>query len=1184
MKHIVLVIVLGLVYFGGNGWTWGVQKSINSKTEGQSNNQEQVKKKDPLAAETIDQLVEIIQKAVSENNSEKIEQIKKINTQFGQENLLEIIQKINNLVSISLKESESTESKKQNRIYSQILAEIYKNADNNNYLIDKVNFFYKSKKKDIGQYKEAIKLYNEGLQLKRDYKLYDAIDYFQNSKNIYSKIGFKEGEANCSMHIADIQRRFADNENALINFEVAEKIYREIQYDLGEANCIFMSSYIYINESKLDKAIEKLERSLFIYHKLKDLLGEANCLKSIGQIYFRLSNYDMALKKYEESQKLYKILNDRYSEVYCIFNIGKLYLAFSDYERARLKLEEGLTIAIETKNRSGEASCIQALGNVYEYYGENKVAYQQYEKSLLISKEINDPQGVESCLQNLAYLNVTLCEFDKAYQQYEESLQICRKINDRLGEANCLEGQGDIHRLLGKPKNAYQKIYESLVINKEIGNRLGEANCLVLLGDIHRNLLEPEKSLQKIEEALLIFRDIKNPLGEANCLQNIGELYKGLSLYQKALKYNKEGLDIFRKYNIKLGEAQCLTNIAETEELMFEYDKAINSFKEALNLFKKVNSRNGEGICLQSIAVLYRNNHDIINMKVYAKKSLQIAKETKSTLVEGFSYLLLGDEKRILYKLKEALHYYKMSLSLMEKIKYQDGVSWLYYSIADTYAVANNYVEAEKNYVNSINIIENAWNEIKNESFKTLYFSTSIPHYKSLINFYFKRRNGIKAFEYAERSKSRSFLYLLGNRPINNPSIGVPPDLVNEEQELRQNINSLTNRILDNEEKDPEKRTSSDKWNEELLQLKEKHNEILEKIKLSSPEYASMISVNPLSVEEIQILIREDKNSALIEYYTTPDNAFMWLLDGKQVRAIKINANEKEFGNLIREFNSMISNPNIGINTIAPRAQRLYNLLLKPVEIYLKGKSRIAIVPHGSLHYLPFEALMNRGKFLVEQNMKLFYLPSASVYKYCKEKNHFKKDKITAFVNPDGTLPGSEKEAKYLKQMFPDTTIVSGKEVSEAIVKNNSGTSDIIHFGCHGIFDSQHPMYSALKFNPDNDNDGRLEVSEVFQMQLKPACLVTLSACESNVGSVSPGDEIIGLTRAFIYAGTPSILASLWKVDDDSTGELMASFYRELKSSDKIDALHAARLEMINKIGKRHPFYWASFVLTGDPR
>jgi len=282
----------------------------------------------------------------------------------------------------------------------------------------------------------------------------------------------------------------------------------------------------------------------------------------------------------------------------------------------------------------------------------------------------------------------------------------------------------------------------------------------------------------------------------------------------------------------------------------------------------------------------------------------------------------------------------------------------------------------------------------------------------------------------------------------------------------------------------------------------------------------------------------------------------------------------------------MIATPDaFGVATLQFQAQELYNLLLKPVETHLAGKTRIGVIPHGVLHYLPFEALMNNRKFLEEQDMTFFYLPSANVYKYCREKNPLKKEQLIALGNPDGSLLFSEQEVKELKRLYPkDTEIFTGKDAGESQVGYYGPLVDILHFSCHGCFDTANPLYSAILLAPDSSADGRLEVQEIFQLNLKPAYLVTLSACETNVSDISPGDEMVGLSRAFIYAGTPSVLASLWKVDDYYTEKLMVSFYRALKNTDKIEALHQARKEMMETYGKRHPFYWAPFVLIGDFR
>jgi CHAT domain-containing protein len=290
--------------------------------------------------------------------------------------------------------------------------------------------------------------------------------------------------------------------------------------------------------------------------------------------------------------------------------------------------------------------------------------------------------------------------------------------------------------------------------------------------------------------------------------------------------------------------------------------------------------------------------------------------------------------------------------------------------------------------------------------------------------------------------------------------------------------------------------------------------------------------------------------------------------------------------NKIREFHTLAANETFGVETLAGRARELYDLLLKPAAQHLKGKSRIGVIPHGYLHYLPFEALMKDGKFLVEQNIKIFYLPSASTYKYCLEKNQHRKEQLIGIGNPDGTLPFSAIEVEELRQLYPkDSLILTGDEASEYRIKEKYAPyADILHFSCHGSFNGAYPLYSALILASDQNDDGGLEVHEIFQLKLKPAYLVTLSACETHLGGIQAGDEIIGMSRAFIYAGTPSILASLWKVDDYYTSKLMVAFYRALKQTGKIEALHTARKTMIEDYGKRHPYYWSGFVLIGDYR
>ena len=224
------------------------------------------------------------------------------------------------------------------------------------------------------------------------------------------------------------------------------------------------------------------------------------------------------------------------------------------------------------------------------------------------------------------------------------------------------------------------------------------------------------------------------------------------------------------------------------------------------------------------------------------------------------------------------------------------------------------------------------------------------------------------------------------------------------------------------------------------------------------------------------------------------------------------------------------------------------------------------------LHYLPFHALVGSdGRYLIEK-YPIYYLSSASLLQFVKEKRKAGGEKVLAFGNPDlgdpeKNLEFAELEAKEVKAAIPRVEVYIEKEATEEKSKSLSATHDILHFATHAKLNEDDPLSSAVLLAREGKEDGRLEVREIFGMELK-AKLVVLSGCETGLGKLSTGDELVGLTRAFIYAGTPSVVASLWSVDDSSTAHLMASFYRNLKTMSKVEALRQAQLELIRGEGR----------------
>ncbi len=265
-----------------------------------------------------------------------------------------------------------------------------------------------------------------------------------------------------------------------------------------------------------------------------------------------------------------------------------------------------------------------------------------------------------------------------------------------------------------------------------------------------------------------------------------------------------------------------------------------------------------------------------------------------------------------------------------------------------------------------------------------------------------------------------------------------------------------------------------------------------------------------------------------------------------------------------------------------PVVEELYDLLIEPILPYLKTEL-VYISPDGMLNNLPFEALRKDGRYLIE-DFAIAYAPSANVLKHCMEVNPNQCKSVLALGNPNLKNPAfrlinAEKEVLGLDGLFEDAGIFTFDDATETIVREIASEYDILHFACHGELNRDEPMLTSLRLAPDEENDGYLHAGEVFDLDLR-ASLVVLSACNSGIGEINSGNELMGLTRSFLYAGSSSVIASLWTVDDRSTAYLMQQFYSNLATMDKARALRQAKLATMKQYPE--PFHWAAFCLQGD--
>jgi len=351
----------------------------------------------------------------------------------------------------------------------------------------------------------------------------------------------------------------------------------------------------------------------------------------------------------------------------------------------------------------------------------------------------------------------------------------------------------------------------------------------------------------------------------------------------------------------------------------------------------------------------------------------------------------------------------------------------------------------------------------------------------------------------------------------------------------------------------------------------------LREIGAAAPELSSLVSVSATPVTEIQKRIPADE--ALVEYYYDAHSLVAFVVTSQALQGVRLDGSGLE--DEVRLLRTGIAQPDSDVY-LRP-AQRLYARLIKPLLPQLEGRSKLIVVAHGALHYLPFAALHDGNGFLLD-NYSLRFLPSASVISYLHPSGVVRPGGILAFGNPDLGDPKydlrfAQEEAVAVAQTMPQSKALVRSEATETALREYAPGFRYLHFATHGEFDGQAPLESALLLAKDSGGNGMLSVGKLYSMHLD-SDLVTLSACETGLGKTASGDDVIGLTRGFLYAGASSIVASLWQVDDKATAALMTAFYMDLQRMDKREALRQAQLTA--RAAYRHPFYWAAFQLTGS--
>jgi len=522
----------------------------------------------------------------------------------------------------------------------------------------------------------------------------------------------------------------------------------------------------------------------------------------------------------------------------------------------------------------------------------------------------------------------------------------------------------------------------------------------------------------------------------------------------------------------------------------------------------------------------------------------------------------------------KALAIYQQAIPMASQIKRTGALPVLYHNEARALAGLGRLDEAMTAVREAVRYVEELRADLTDSTLRSGFSEERQGLYQDAVFLALQAQHPDEAFSFAERGRSRTFLDLLGRQtPL---SKGRTRALVDEEVRLRARLSEARGQAEDAEEG-----ADSDRERAQVEALDREYRAFLERVRRESLEQASLMTVEPVTLTEIQGFLPE--GVTLLEYLVGEGGVLVWVVDRQHAKALRLPGDRASLLAQVRRFRGEITKQ-APIADVQAQARTLFARLLAPARAEIHG-DRLVIVPHGVLHYLPFPALRSPEGHWVVEDFAISTLPSASVLRYLTDKGVGASARALVVGNPDLgpglALPWAEREARMVGQQERESTVLVREDATEAQVKKQVEGVGLVHLATHAELNESDPLSSAVLLVPGGGEDGRLEVREVFGLDLH-ARLVVLSACETGLGKLSRGDELVGLQRAFVYAGTPAVVTTLWKVDDRASYELVRAFYARLETVGPVEALRQAQRETLAAFP--HPFLWAAFGLTGAPR
>ncbi|HMC31279.1 MAG TPA: CHAT domain-containing tetratricopeptide repeat protein [Candidatus Angelobacter sp.] len=897
----------------------------------------------------------------------------------------------------------------------------------------------------------------------------------------------------------------------------------------------------------LQKADKLAQASAWIAEQISDPYAIAQSARAVGHVLYLTGKYKNAIQEYQKALKIFEQTGRELDYARTISGALQSLIYDGQYERAFKLGEQARSIFHAHKDRLRLARLDSNIANIYYRQDRFQEAVELYERAYGEFLQCGEPLDIAAVLRNLAVCYISLNDFPRAEETYRLARQHCHEHGFSLLVAEADYNVAYLHYLRGEYLRAIELYDQTRALCEKLGDRYHQALCDLDESEIYLELNLTEGGTELAQDAFMAFTELGMTYEAAKAATFSAIATSQGGRYKQSLEIFDRARELF---------------IREQNELW----PALIDLYKALVLYEA-----GENDLAEDLAC--------IALEYFANSALP----SKAALCE----LLLAAIELRGSDPEEARRYCSAALARLTYID-SPATYQAYFMLGQAEEASGNTELARHAYEHAFRKLEDLRSHLGKEELKIAFLKNKLAVYEGLVvtslAVSFGARAQKEAFGYIEQAKSRSLADLIAFRAsslASRESDALSPAM-GEFRDLRQKLNWTYHQI---ELEELNREGHSQERIQHLRQLSRKYEDALVKafsrVQSVDREFASLQNAKTIPIEDLQRLLPE--NTLLLEYYTARNRFYICLIGRDQFKILPLGevmpVREK-----LRLLQLQLAKFRLGEDYIRPleksfleatqaHLEELYSFLIEPVREQLKAEHLI-IVPHAFLHYLPFHALSDGQRYLID-DFSISYAPSSSIFAVCQEKQPPASTGGTLVLAvPDARAPYIAEEARFVAEAMGSSRLFVGPEATEEQLRKFGPESRFIHIATHGYFRQDNPMFSSIRLG-----NSLLSLFDLYQLQFD-AELVTLSGCGTGMNVVIGGDELIGLVRGLLYAGAQTLMVSLWEVHDQSTAEFMGDFYRNYKiSANKANALRMAVMKLKEK--HRHPYYWAAFALVG---